>query len=391
MDCSVKILILGNYRNALTVARCLGEQNEVILGGIGGAGRVERSRFVTDVWPLPDADSDNFADALETLLHNSPDVSVLFPIGDAELFALLSVPGVLEGQVSVVMPAPKVVEWCLDKAANLELASRLKIPQAKYRTVRHLSELAKAVEDVGFPCVIKSDHQVSLAFGKKACRVFESGELTALIANGPEPQHGLIVQAEATGLRHNVYFAAEKGRLVGAMEARVMRTNIFDGSGFTVESESIPLSDVLRGYTEQLVEALEYHGIGNTQFLVDEQYKRISFLEISPRMGAAFALTAASGFDFSQAGLNLAVGDSPSPGILPRDYPTGRRFAWSYGDFLGLINAVRSREINVAEAFTWLWHIVRSALLADIHATWSWQDPRPALANVSEALRKIFS
>jgi len=391
MQSPAQILILGNHRNALTVARRLGKEHRLILGGAYGPGRVERSRFVAETWSLPGATSDDFATALESKLLSLPDALVLFPIGDDELFGLLRVPSVLEGRVRAVMPAPEIVAGCLDKAANVDLASRLQVPQARYRKVTRLSELQDAVREVGCPCIIKSDHQLSLAFGKKAYRIFDPDELIALVANEPEPQHGLIVQAVATGLRHNVYFAADKGRLVGAMEARVLRTNIFDGSGFTVESVSVPLSDVLRRHTERLVEALEYHGIGNTQFLVDQEQGEISFLEISPRMGAAFAVTVPCGFDFSRAGLSLAVGDPVSPEILPRDYPAGCRLAWAYGDLVGLIGAVRSREISGSQAGIWLWCIIRAAVTADIHTTWSWSDPRPALANVSASLGKLFT
>ena len=390
MHCAATILILGNHRNALTVARQLGKQYRVVLARADGAGRVERSRFVAETWSLPDASSDLFADALESLLQSVPDEPVLFPIGDVELFGMLRVPSVLEGRVRAVMPAPKVVAECLDKAANVDLASSLQIPQANYRKAKQLSELQEAVREVGCPCIIKSDHQLSLAFGKKAYLVNDPDELAALTGREPEPQHGLIVQALAAGLRHNVYFAADKGRLVGAMEARVLRTTIFDGSGFTVESESVPLSDALRRPTERLVEALGYHGIGNTQFLVDSHQGEISFLEISPRMGAAFAVTIPCGFDFAHAGLSLAIGDPLRPEFLPRDYPPGRRLAWSFGDLIGLIRAVRGGEISVAQAGTWLWRIVRAALRADIHATWSWQDPGPALAIASAAFGKLW-
>jgi predicted ATP-grasp superfamily ATP-dependent carboligase len=385
------ILILGNYRNALTVARGLGNRHRIILGGAGGAGRVEHSRFVTQVWPLPDIASAGFASSLDSALRNCTDVPVIFPIGDAELFALLSVPSVTEGRVKVVMPAPEVVAACLDKAANLKLATDLGIPQADFRLVKELSDLPAAIESVGCPCIIKSGHQMSLAFGKKAYHVSDPLESVDLISGAPENEHGFIVQKAATGLRHNVYFAAEHGRLVGAMEARVLRTNIFDGSGFTVESLSIPLSDALRSYTEQLVERLNYHGIGNTQFLVNREDGSISFLEISPRMGAAFALTVAAGFNFSQAGLNLAVGDPVSAELLPDDYRAGKRFAWSYGDLVGLLTATRQKEIRLAQGIGWLGRILRAAIRADIHATWSWKDPKPAFANVSAALGNVLS
>ena len=64
-----KILIRGDHRNALTVARRLGVRHQIVLGMTGGTGRVDRSRFVTETWTLPNAKSDRFADALESLLH----------------------------------------------------------------------------------------------------------------------------------------------------------------------------------------------------------------------------------------------------------------------------------------------------------------------------------
>lgn len=389
MQSPATILILGNHRNALTVARSLGKQHRVILGGTDGAGQAHRSRFVADTWSLPDADSDRFADSLESLLESVTEKPVLFPIGDSELFALLGVPSVLEGTVRAVMPTPEVAAKCLDKATQLDLANSLQVPQADYRKATQLSELPAAVAAVGCPCIIKSDHQLSRAFGSKAFRVNDPEQITALIDNEPEPQHGLIVQAVATGLRHNVYFAADHGRMVGAMEARVLRTDIFDGSGYTVESQSVPLNDALRLHTERLIEALGYHGIGNTQFLVDQQRAEISFLEISPRMGAAFAVTVPCGFDFAQAGLSLAVGDYIEPGIMPREYPPGKRLAWSSGDFVGLVRASRNRDISAAEAGMWLSAGIRAAVSADIHTTWSWHDPRPALANTFEACARL--
>ena len=149
-----------------------------------------------------------------------------------------------------------------------------------------------------------------------------------------------------------------------------------------VYNESIRLRDDLKNYTERLIESLGFHGIGNTQFLVDQQSGAISFLEISPRMGAAFAVTVPCGFDFARAGLNLAIGDPLPPEYLPANYPEGKRLVWSFGDVSGLTRATRAKEISITEAFGWLWRAIQAALTADIHTTWSWRDPKPAIANM---------
>jgi predicted ATP-grasp superfamily ATP-dependent carboligase len=378
----MNILILGNHRNALAVARSLGDQHHIILAPASGVGRVERCRFVAEILSLPEASDQDFAVELEAALQGMSDPPLLFPMGDNELFGLLRVPSILNATVKAVMPNPEVVAKCLEKSAILDLANTLKIPQAIYRKVHRLAGIQEAVREIGCPCIIKSDHQLSLAFGKKAYRVDDPDKLTSLISRQSEPKHGLIVQALASGLRHNVYFAADSGHLAGAMQAKVLRTDMFDGSGFTVESQSIRLRDDLKNYTERLIESLGFHGIGNTQFLVDQQSGAISFLEISPRMGAAFAVTVPCGFDFARAGLNLAIGDPLPPEYLPANYPEGKRLVWSFGDVSGLTRATRAKEISITEAFGWLWRAIQAALTADIHTTWSWRDPKPAIANM---------
>ena len=378
----MNILVIGNHRNALAVARSLGNQHSVMLASPNGPGRVERSKFVSKTLSLPDASDPEFADKLETMLNSMSESPVLFPIGDTELFGLTRVPSILNGTIKVVMPEPKVVEKCLEKSTILDLATALEIPQRRYRKVDRLADLDEAVREIGCPCIIKSDHQLSQAFGKKAYRIDDPDRLTSLISRQSEPEHSLIVQALASGLRHNVYFAANRGQLVGAIQAEVLRTDILDGSGYTVESQSIMLRDDMKAYTRKLVKSLGFHGIGNTQFLVDQQLGTISFLEISPRLGAAFAVTIPCGFDFARAGLDLAIGDAVRSEYLPRHYPEGKRLAWSFGDVAGLVRAIRVKEISSTEAVGWAWRALRSSISADIHTTWSWQDPMPAIANL---------
>jgi hypothetical protein len=75
---------------------------------------------------------------------------------------------------------------------------------------------------------------------------------------------------------------------------------------------------------------------------------------------------------------------------LPANYPAGRRLAWSFGDLQGLVLAARQREVGAAQIGRWLYRVVRSAIRADIHTTWSWRDPRPTLAIATAALAKLF-
>ncbi|MEL7045493.1 MAG: ATP-grasp domain-containing protein, partial [Pseudomonadota bacterium] len=133
----------------------------------------------------------------------------------------------------------------------------------------------------------------------------------------------------------------------------------------------------LQDYTERLVRHLGYHGFGCAQFLVDPDAESpVSFLELNPRLGAAFAVTLASGIDLPAAALRLTEGGRTA--VEP--YAAGRRMAWVYGDLLGLVRALQCREIGARDTALWLGRCARSLWRADIHATWDWTDPLPSLA-----------
>ena len=70
-------------------------------------------------------------------------------------------------------------------------------------------------------------------------------------------------------------------------------------------------------------------------------------------------------------------------GVNDQDLPT-------VAFVLGLPEIEGDLFVEIGEPGIWLWRVVLAAVKADTHATWSWQDPRPALANVSAVLGKLW-
>jgi hypothetical protein len=58
----------------------------------------------------------------------------------------------------------------------------------------------------------------------------------------------------------------------------------------------------------------------------------------------------------------------------------GHTYAWTFGDLAGLWYAISHGEITRAGALAELGRIARTAVLADVHVTWSWRDPVPTMA-----------
>ncbi len=67
--------------------------------------------------------------------------------------------------------------------------------------------------------------------------------------------------------------------------------------GVFVKRYSIEPTPAIVEASKKLVQRLDYTGLGCAQFLVDKASNPKCFLEINPRLGAAFALPHACGID----------------------------------------------------------------------------------------------
>jgi predicted ATP-grasp superfamily ATP-dependent carboligase len=285
------------------------------------------------------------------------------------------------------MPDPSVVMTCLDKDAVLVMAARLGVPVRPSRTVRDLAELEDAAQAVGFPCLVKpaSDRFGLLPGRRKAMRCEDIRSIRTALPSWPTGHRTLIVQPWVSGPRYNIDFVARNGRILMAAHAYASRTDRLDGTGSGVEILLTTPRPQLAEATERLLGELDYTGPGGIQFMVPERGEP-HLLEINPRVAMPAAIWAAFGFDPVLAACQLAgvdVGWREDPTIL---MPVGKRGAWSSKDAYGLLTAIGHREIGPRQAAGWAVALLRSAVRADVHMTWSWTDPLPTLAAWADVL-----
>jgi hypothetical protein len=111
----------------------------------------------------------------------------------------------------------------------------------------------------------------------------------------------------------------------------------------------------------------------------------VCFLELNARLPAYVAFAVRTGLDLPTLALALA-GLTPMPAD-PGEPEAGVRYAWTSRDLVGVVRAVRRREVGPGQALRWVGQIVRTALAADVHCTWRWDDPAPVLAYYGRGLR----
>lgn len=377
------ILLLGGYHTAIPATRMLGRAGHTVIVGREDSNPTfaELSRYASGVWDHPRirGNWDGFIDALNGFLSSRPDISLIFPIGDLQLLPLARHYDRLPNHVRIVMPTPEIVETCENKIRLMRLSSRIGVEQTAYALVSDHDALLAEAERIGYPCVVKAADSQSQLYGKKALISGRPAELRQAINGWPAECPELVVQGFARGQRYDIYLAARAGRILCCMQTRIRRTDRADGTGVTVEGVSVPLSNALYRECEKLVAALNLTGLSYFQFHYDEERGRSHLLEINPRLGANFTITAACGIDFPDLAVKLALGE-PIAQPLHQSYPLGKRYAWTFGDLAGLKYELRSGEIGLAMATLWLLKALATGLRARTHVTWSWRDPLPTLA-----------
>lgn len=378
-----KILVLGNYRQTLTVIRSLTKAGyHVIVGREDKRVFTQYSRYTAEVWPHPDIEKSatDFIAALFKFLADRRDISFIFPVGESDMLCLMHCMDRLPATIGVIMPDAEVITACLDKMRSYELAARLDIPQPPFRKIYDYPALVASAEEIGYPCVIKPNNSLTAFFDKKALIVHDAVDLVRSMPVWPEGNEFVVLQRYTAGYRHNCHFVADRGKLLAYFEQRVLRTDRRDGTGYGVDGLSFAPSPVLKTYCQTLTTALDYSGAGCTQFIVDDQTGAVNFLEINPRLDAGCAIPYYCGYDFPRMAVEYTAyrrGTTTTPPTNFSGYVAGRRGGWLWGDINGWLRAMEIGNLTFTESLGWFKQITLTFFSSDFDLTWSWQDPLP--------------
>jgi predicted ATP-grasp superfamily ATP-dependent carboligase len=388
------VLVLGTYRHSLTVIRSLARAGYRVIAGIE-KGRIaygKHCRYSRGIWnhAAIEGDEAGFIQEFRRFLVEHPEVSLVIPVGDVETGLLARNPSILPGHACPVMPSPEVVLLSHDKLNMCGIARQLSIPQKPFHRAETLTEVLEKGNRLGYPCVIRPPDQFTKIRGRKVFVAAGPDRLAENLADWPFSERPLLIQGFSGGTRHTYYFLADKGELVAGLEARILRTDRPDGTGFAVDSLSVGPTDSVVLASRRLLRYLNYSGLGCVQFLMGRRDRIDTFLEINPRLGAAFRLAESCGIDFPRMAVELSLGRSFSPITRGSAYPRGVRFGWLYGDLQGLQKAFADREISALAAGAWLARLLNTFFRARCHPTWTLTDPLPTASVYTGLLVSLF-
>jgi predicted ATP-grasp superfamily ATP-dependent carboligase len=377
------VLLLGNYRPTLTVARALARDGFNVVLGLGHdpEGSAQYSRHVHEIWDHPRLTSAGqpFGAALRAFLAERPDIRIVYPVSEDMVRWIAEHAQDLPRELVVATPPAPVVQACLDKLYMAECALAERVPCQPFAAVRTPHQLRAAAGRLGYPVVVRSLNHLLRLGRKKAIIASSHAELAEALTVWPKGHDHLLVQKRASGERRDVYFAAQDGRALRCLEVRILRTDSLDGTGLSVDGEIIAPTPSLTEYVSRLLRRLDYTGIGCAQFLVDTTTGDISFLEINPRIAGSHRCTEIAGMDLTRFAIRLAARTVFPDRVEPFLYAPGWRYCWTYGDLGGLKNGLAAGEIGIVQAVVWLARAARSLALADVHLTFDRRDPTPSI------------
>ena len=230
------VLLIGNLRSSLTLARQLARDGHVVHCGVDEldpfvhASNAVRGSFVH---AAIDQAPQRTLDQVEAYLADHPDIQALIPVSEiaARLFSRHR--NRFAAYVRVIAPSEAVLETCIDKPLMFDLCDEVGLPVAPRRMPTDQASLFAAIAAIGFPCVVKPADAGFFLFERKAIVLRSMDEARAALPFWPKEHLRLCVQAFVAGPRHILMFAAKDGVILGGVDAKVLRTDLADGTGFT--------------------------------------------------------------------------------------------------------------------------------------------------------------
>jgi predicted ATP-grasp superfamily ATP-dependent carboligase len=384
---SSAILLIGNYRPSIPLAKMLQSRGyTVIAGALGPEPWFSTSRYISEVWDqnYDTEQPEQLKDELVGYCKQRPDIQAIIPVQEDYVRIFSEHPEWSENLPPLIMLDHNLVQQCLDKMTMMHLAAESAIPIADFAEAKSQLDFEQQADVIGLPIVIRPAMSQTLIKGEKALTISSTEELKALKIDWSQQCKGIILQAKFKGIRHNIYFAAKDGKIYRYMHAVITRTNRTDGSGLAVEGHTIVPDEDIRRYSEKLIESLNYSGIGCVQFLVDEKTRKCCFLELNPRIAGNAILPEYAGLNLFEFQLDLVLkGEANLTQITgPKDI----HYVWTSEDIIAAKRAWSSKTISTPQLLRWLGRTVVAALRSKLHIIFSWTDPKPGIIALTRAI-----
>jgi D-aspartate ligase len=379
---SCTAVVMNLFYTGLGIARSLGERGVPVIGL--SAHRSAYGNFSRYVRTIRCADSSAQPERLLTQVRDLggtlPARGVLFPTRDSDLVFLDRYRQELEPYFHLVIPPADALERCLNKWETYEWARRAGVPTPQSWSIGNLDELRNAAAEITYPCVLKplAAHHWRIASNwelvgaRKAIRANSREELLNEYASVARADDRVLIQECIPGGDENLIVAAcymdrQSNFLAGFNAQKLVQNPPGFGTGCIVQSANRP---ELFDRTIALLRAIQFTGIAEVEYKLDERDHEYKLIEVNPRPWDQHRLGAMGGVDLIHVAYCEHAG-LPQPAATA----TFAQRKWIAEDafVLAALRLLWRREPGLRA----LWRHARGKR---VYGIWSPRDPLPFLA-----------
>ena len=370
----------GWCRSAYTVACSLAKRGvEVHVGDNSSLAMARFSRYVRSFTRLPDffSEPQKYIDAVGAAMLRSG-AKVLLPcFEDVEL--VIRHRDLLPADCLIAVPA--LDDWAVaeDKLDYVERVHAAGCPVPETWRVDSREQLQELAKRVAFPLVVK----VRMGNGARGVEIVDRPEgleeaFFGIVDDYDLPQHRWpVVQQGLTGKKYKLDGVFDRGRCVGTGTYRILRckgAGRFGTSTYRINDEFPELT----GYCIRAFEALNWHGMFNTDWICDDEgVPRL--IDINGRLSGGVAVPTLAGMDLPWLWYQLAIGRETVETLRQQ---TGVRVRWLLGDAIGLVEHILAGKAREALA-------ILRPVPGCRHDDFAWSDPLPLLGEAADYFWKF--
>lgn len=338
--------------------------------------------------PVVDSESTLLA-FLERVGARMPCKGVILATGDAEVLFLSRNRGKLSHHFEFILPEAQTLERLANKKTQYEYAASIGVPIPRTCAPTSQKDLRRFAEAVGYPCVIKPAYsylwrqQAGVRRWPKAAHVETPEELTStfdqMAASGVE----LLVQERIDGSDSRLYgayiYLDRDSEPLAAVVTRKHRQwpPVYGSGSYVVSSRQ---DDVL-AVSLKLLKECGYRGLVYLEFKHDPKDGNFKLIELNVRSANPIAMILASGVDLPYIAYRDILREPVAPVM---NYRAGVAWINLVGDLAAFAYYHRTEGLS-------LWQWVRSALLAQSHAYFAYDDPLPFLVHLCRTVKRVPS
>lgn len=304
----------------LTVCRSLGQHNVAVTCGDEtiftptSFSRYCKSRMV---YPSPRRNPEKFTDMLLEYLDAHHHDCIL-PVKEESIDAILARRGAFEDVTRIPFADTKVFQLFRDKCKTMELAERVGVPYPRTVMPSTISEIPELTKKMRYPLVIKPRLNCSglgIVYVNKPAELLDAYQ--QIHQEYPFP---LIQEQIPAGEKYDVACLCDKNsRPLAVFAQREIRSFPVKSGASTVQ-ESVLRPDLV-DLSLQLLQAANWYGIAEVEFMIDPRDNTPMLMEINPRFWGSLSLAVQCGVDFPYLLYQLALGKPIEP---VNKYPVGK-------------------------------------------------------------------